>query len=72
MGISGAMFGGKLCTKSMPLANALHNIELVPPIGETGCRKQIAGLRVIPVVVSVIALVTVRESAEYQHKQGNQ
>ena len=34
------------------------------PVGETGCGKHVAGLQVISVVVSVIALVTARESAE--------
>ena len=48
----------------MPLANGLRHIEPVPPVGGAGCGEQIAGLRVIPVVVSVIPLVTVRESTE--------
>ena len=48
----------------MPLANALHHIKRVLPVGKTGCGKPIAGPRVIRVVVSVIAVVAVRESAE--------
>lgn len=52
------------CLEESDVANGLRHIEPVPPVGEAGCGKQIAGLRVIPVAVSVIAPVTVRESTE--------